>query len=690
MRNTLVIMIAAFVGFSCSNQKNKESEKSDNIENVTEGDFNYKVEKFADLEILRYKVEGFEGLSLQEKKLVYYLSEAALQGRDILFDQNNRYNLAIRRTLEAIYANYKGDKNAEDYKQFVIYLKRVWFSNGIHHHYGEEKFLPEFSETFFKEAVLSIDASLVPTKEKQTVDAFIAEITPVMFDPKIFPKKVNQNSSQDVIMTSANNYYGEGVTQKEVEDFYGKMKNPKDATPVSYGLNSRLVKKNGKLVEEVWKVNGMYSQSIEKIVFWLTEAKGVAENETQRHIIELLIEYYNTGDLKKFDEYSIAWVKDTQSKFDFVNGFIESYGDPLGIKASWESIVNFKDEKATKRSEIIEQNAQWFEDNSPTDPQFKKKEVKGVSAKVIVAAILAGDCYPATPIGINLPNSNWIREDYGSKSVTISNITDAYEKAAKGNGFNEEFVYRNYEKELINKYGSITNNMHIDLHECLGHGSGQLLPGVDPDALGVYGATIEETRADLFGLYYLGDVQMLKLNLLNNKDAYKAEYYKFMMNGLLTQLARIELGKNIEESHMRNRALIARWVLEKGKASRAVELVKENDKTYVVINDYEKLRALFGELLNKIQKIRSEGDYQEAKKMVELYAVRISPSLHEEILNRYKSLNIAPYKGFVNPVYEAIKDENGNISDVKINYTEEYSEQMMRYSKDYSSLPTYN
>ena len=686
MKNIFVIMIVIFVGLSCTNQKNENSENS----KVMEDNFNYKVEKFADLEILRYKVEGFDQLSLQEKELIYYLNEAALQGRDILFDQNNRYNLAIRRTLETIFANYNGDKNTEDYKQFLIYLKRVWFSNGIHHHYGEEKFLPEFSEAFFREAILSIDASLIPIREKQTVNAFIEEITPVIFDPKIFPKKVNQDSSKDVIMTSANNYYGEGVTQKEVEDFYGKMKDQKDATPISYGLNSRLVKKNGNLVEEVWKVNGLYSQSIKKIIYWLAKAKDVAENESQKRTIELLIEYYNTGDLKKFDEYSIEWVKDTQSKIDFVNGFIETYGDPLGLKASWESIVNFKDTEATKRSKIIEQNAQWFEDNSPVDDRFKKKEVKGVSAKVITATILAGDCYPATPIGINLPNANWIRKDYGSKSVTISNITDAYEKAAKGNGFKEEFVYRSYERELMDKYGTITDNMHTDLHECLGHGSGQLLPDVDPDALGVYGSTIEEARADLFGLYYIGDVQMLKLNLLNDKDAYKAEYYKFMMNGLLTQLARIELGKKIEEAHMRNRALIARWVLEKGKADQVVELVKEDNKTYVVINDYEKLRTLFGKLLTEIQRIKSEGDYNGAKTMVESYAVRINPVLHEEILKRYKNLNIAPYKGFVNPIYEAIEDENGNITDIKVNYTEDYSDQMMRYSKDYSSLPTYN
>ena len=681
MKNILIIMLTTLIGFSCTNQKNENSEN-----NEVEDNFNYVVEKFADLEILRYKVNGFDELSLQEKKLVYYLSEAALQGRDILFDQNNRYNLAIRRTLEAIYANYRGDKNTDDYKQFLVYLKRVWFSNGIHHHYGEEKFLPGFSEAFFKEAV----ASLIPANGKQTIDAFIAEITPVMFDPAVFPKKVNQDSSQDVIITSANNYYGEGVTQKEVEAFYGKMKNPKDATPISYGLNSRLVKKNGKLVEEVWKVNGLYSQSIEKIVYWLEKAKGVAENEQQRRIIELLIEYYNTGDLRKFDEYSIEWVKDTQSKFDFVNGFIESYGDPLGIKASWESIVNFKDEKATKRAEIIEQNAQWFEDNSPTDPRFKKEEVKGVSAKVITVAIIAGDCYPSTPIGINLPNSNWIRQDYGSKSVTISNIMDAYDKAAKGNGFKEEFVYRAYERELMDKYGSITDNIHTDLHECLGHGSGQLLPGVDQDALGVYGSTIEEARADLFGLYYLGDVQMLKLNLLKDKDAYKAGYYKFMMNGLLTQLVRIELGKNIEESHMRNRALIARWVLEKGKANQVVELVKENDKTYVVINDYEGLRALFGELLIEVQRIKSEGDYKEAKALVETYAVKINSTLHEEILKRYKNLNMAPYKGFVNPVYEVVKDESGDITDINVSYTEDYSDQMIRYSRDYSNLPTYN
>ena len=682
-------MMASFVGFSCTDQKNKDNE---NVENnkIQDSNFNYMVEKFADLEILRYKVEGFEQLSLREKELVYYLSEAALQGRDILFDQNNRYNLAVRRTLEAIYANYKGDKNTEDYKQFLVYLKRVWFSNGIHHHYGEEKFTPGFSEAFFKEAVLSIDASLIPTRKKQTVNAFITEITPVIFDPKVFPKKVNQDSRQDVIATSANNYYGEGVTQKEVEAFYGKMKNPKDTTPISYGLNSRLVKENGKLVEKVWKVNGLYSQSIEKIVYWLEKAKEVAESEPQKRTIELLIEYYNTGDLKKFDEYSIEWVKDTQSKFDFINGFIESYGDPLGIKASWESIVNFKDEQATKRAEIIEQNAQWFEDNSPTDPRFKKEEVKGVSAKVITVAILAGDCYPHTPIGINLPNSNWIRQDYGSKSVTISNIMDAYDKASIGSRFKEEFVYRAYERELMDKYGFITDNLHVDLHECLGHGSGQLLPGVDQDALGIYGATIEEARADLFGLYYLGDVQMLKLNLLKDKDAYKAGYYKFMMNGLLTQLSRIELGKNIEESHMRNRALIARWVLEKGKSDRVVELVKEKGKTYVVINDYEKLRALFGVLLAEIQRVRSEGDIKVAKELVETYAVKVSQTLHEEILKRNKDLDIAPYKGFVNPVYEAVKDENGNITDIKVSYTEDYSDQMMRYSKDYSSLPTYN
>ncbi len=653
-------------------------------------DFNYSVEKFADLEILRYQVPGFEELDLKQKELIYYLSQAALEGRDILFDQNCRYNLLIRRTLEAIYENYTGDKNSDDFKKFEVYLKRVWFSNGIHHHYGEEKFLPQFSETFFAECVKSIDTSKLPLKERETVDQLISELTPVMFDPTILSKKVMQDPHIDVIHSSANNYYGEGVTQKEVEAFYGNMKNPQDSTPVSYGLNSKLVKENGKLVDKVWKVGGLYSPALERIVGWLEKAATVAENDTQKRTIELLIEFYKTGDLKKFDEYAINWVQDVDSRVDFVNGFTESYGDPLGMKASWESIVNFKNMEATKRTIIIGDNAQWFENHSPVAEEFKKKEVKGVSAKVITNAIMGGDCYPATPIGINLPNANWIRKEYGSKSVTIENITDAYDKAARGNGFNEEFAWSDVERQSMKDYGFITDNMHTDLHECLGHGSGQLLPGVDPDALGIYGSTIEETRADLFGLYFIADKKMVDLGLLDNPEAYKAEYYKFMMNGLLTQLVRIEPGKTIEESHMRNRALIARWVLEKGQSEKVVELVQKENETYVVINDYSKLRTLFGNLLAEIQRVKSEGDFNGAKTLVENYAVKVDPTLHAEILERYKKLNLAPYKGFVNPVYELVKDNTGKIIDVKVTYKEGYVEQMLRYGKEYSSLPTYN
>ncbi len=682
MKKTILAMTTAALCFSCTGEK-KEKEPVTNA-------FNYKVEKFADLEILRYEVKGFDQLSLQEKKLIYYLSQAALEGRDILFDQNNRYNLAIRRTLEAIYSNWNGNKDIEDYKQFEVYLKRVWFSNGIHHHYGEEKFLPGFSREFFAEAVRSLDPALVPVKEGQTVDAFIAELTPVMFDPSVFAKKVNQASDVDVILTSANNYYGEGVTQKEVEDFYARMKNPNDSTPVSYGLNSRLVKENGQLTEKVWKIGGLYTQSIEKIVYWLNQAKDVAENPEQKQVIETLIAYYQTGDLKKFDEYAIDWLKDKHSRIDFVNGFTESYGDPLGMKASWESLVNFKDLEATKRSEVIGHEAQWFEDHSPVDKQFKKEKVKGVSAKVITAAILGGDCYPATPIGINLPNSNWIRKDYGSKSVTITNITEAYDKASQGSGFNEEFVWSDTERQWLSDFGAVADNLHTDLHECLGHGSGQLLPGVDPDALKIYGSTIEEARADLFGLYYIPDAKMIEMGLLDNKDAYKAEYYKYMMNGLMTQLVRIEPGKDIEESHMRNRALIAHWVLEKGNPEKVVELVKKEGKTYVVINDYEKMRTLIGQLLAEVQRIKSEGNYDAARQLVEKYAVKIDPALHTEVLERYQKLNLAPYRGFVNPVYEVIQSAEGNITDIKVSYTEGYAEQMMRYSREHSFLPTYN
>lgn len=651
--------------------------------------FDYTVEQFADLQILRYRVPGFENLSLQQKELVYYLTEAALQGRDILFDQNGKYNLRIRRTLEAVYTGYKGDKNTPDFKAMEVYLKRVWFSNGIHHHYGSEKFVPGFAPEFFKEAVLSVDASTLPLAEGQTAEQLCDELSPVIFDPTVMPKRVNQAAGEDLVLTSACNYY-DGVTQKEAEDFYNAMKDPKDETPVSYGLNSRLVKENGKIQEKVWKVGGLYGQAIDKIVYWLKKAEGVAENPEQKAVIAELIKFYETGDLKTFDEYAILWVKDLNSLVDFVNGFTESYGDPLGMKASWESLVNFKDMEATHRTEIISGNAQWFEDHSPVDKQFKKDEVKGVSAKVITAAILAGDLYPATAIGINLPNSNWIRSHHGSKSVTIGNITDAYNKAAHGNGFNEEFVYSDAELQLIDKYADLTGELHTDLHECLGHGSGKLLPGVDPDALKAYGSTIEEARADLFGLYYVADPKLVELGLTPNADAYKAEYYTYLMNGLMTQLVRIEPGNNVEEAHMRNRQLIARWVFEKGVADKVVELVKKDGKTYVVVNDYEKLRALFGELLSEIQRIKSTGDYQGAHDLVENYAVKVDPALHAEVLERYKKLNLAPYKGFVNPKYEAVVDAAGKITDVKVTYDEGYAEQMLRYSKDYSNLPSIN
>ena len=651
--------------------------------------FDYTVEQFADLQILRYKVSEFETLTLKQKELVYYLTQAALEGRDILFDQNGKYNLRIRRMLEAVYTHYQGDKSTSDFKNMEVYLKRVWFSNGIHHHYGMEKFVPDFSQDFLKKAVLGMDAQLLPLAEGQTAEQLCDELFPVMFDPAIMSKRVNQADGEDLVLTSACNYY-DGVTQQEAESFYGAMKDPKDETPVSYGLNSRLVKEDGKIQEKVWKVGGLYTQAIEKIVYWLKKAESVAENDAQKAVIGKLIQFYETGSLKDFDEYAILWVKDLDSRIDFVNGFTESYGDPLGVKASWESLVNFKDLEATHRTEIISSNAQWFEDHSPVEKQFKKEKVKGVSAKVITAAILAGDLYPSTAIGINLPNANWIRSHHGSKSVTIGNITDAYNKAAHGNGFNEEFVYSDAELQLIDKYADTTDELHTDLHECLGHGSGKLLPGVDPDALKAYGSTIEEARADLFGLYYVADPKLVELGLTPSADAYKAQFYTYLMNGLMTQLVRIEPGNNVEEAHMRNRQLIARWVYEKGAADKVVELVKKDGKTYVVINDYEKVRELFGELLAEIQRIKSTGDYDAARELVESYAVKVDPELHAEVLERYKKLNLAPYKGFVNPKYEAVTDADGNITDVKVTYDEGYAEQMLRYSKDYSALPSVN
>lgn len=647
--------------------------------------FNYIVEQFADLQLLRYRVAGFENLSLRQKELIYYLSEAALEGRDILFDQNGKYNLQIRKLLEAVYVSYSGDRNNPEFQGLEVYLKRVWFSSGIYHHYACDKFVPAFSPEFLRECIEQVDVASLPLKDGESVQAMCDKLFPVMFDPKVMPKRVNQADGEDLVMTSAANYY-EGVTQDEAEKFYAMQKVAADPHPVMYGMNSRLVKKEEVLQEEVWKLDGMYGEAIQKIIFWLEKAETVAENEAQREVIRLLIDFYRTGDLKTFDTYSIAWLKDTDSKVDFVNGFIESYGDPLGMKASWESIVNFKNEEATHRTEIISQHAQWFEDHSPVSPSFKKEVVRGVSAKVITAAMLGGDLYSSSAIGINLPNSNWIRSLHGSKSVTIGNLTDAYNKAAKGNGFREEFVYSQEEKDLLEKYADITGDLHTDLHECVGHGSGKLLPGVDPDALKAYGSTIEEARADLFGLYYLPDEKLVELGLSPDKEAYKAEYYAYMMNGLLTQMVRIEPGCDLEEAHMRNRQLIARWALENGKSKNVVELVKKEGKTYVKINDYLQLRGLFAALLSEIQRIKSEGDYEAARALVEKYAVKLDATLHEEILNRYRSLHLAPYKGFVNPVYLPQYDAEGRIVDVKLDYTEGYIEQMLRYGRDYSNL----
>lgn len=676
--------MTAITMIACTGQKAGKAE-------VPQGDFTYVVDQFADLQILRYQVPGFESLSLKQKQLLYHLSEAALMGRDILYDQNCRYNLAIRRTLETIYEGYAGNRNDPQFKALETYLKRVWFANGIHHHYAEDKFVPGFSPEFFADCVRQVDASDLPLRENQSVDMFLGEIVPVLFDRAVMAKRTVQSGDGDLIQASANNYYGQGISQVEVEAFYSRMKAGKDTIcPVSYGLNSRLVKENGKVVEKVWKVGGLYSEAIEKIVSQLQKALPFAENEAQAAIIEKLIAYYQTGDLKTFDAYSILWVEDTASEVDFVNGFIETYGDPLGMKASWESTVNFMNKEATKRTKIISENAQWFEDHSPVDARFKKEKVKGVSAKVITVTMLGGDCYPATPIGINLPNADWIRRDHGSKSVTIENITEAYDRASQGNGFNEEFVWSDAEREAIRTYGFITDNLHTDLHECLGHGSGKLLPDTDPDALKAYSSTLEETRADLFGLYYLGDAKLVELGLVPDAEAYKAEYYKYIMNGLMTQLVRIEPGKSVEEAHMRNRQLIAQWVYEKGKPEKVIELKKRDGKTFVVVNDYPKLRALFGSLLAEVQRIKSEGDWEAGKLLVEAYGVKVDPQLHGEVLARYAQLNLAPYKGFVNPVMKVVKSEKGEVTDILLDYTEEYAEQMLRYGKTYSFLPTYN
>lgn len=656
----------------------------------TEKQFDWVVDRFDDIKVLRYQVPDFDTLSLDEKKLIYYLNQAALCGRDILFDQNGRYNLRIRRTLEAIEQGYTGDRNSDEFKKFEKYLKKVWFANGIHHHYSLDKFLPEFSESYFDELIAATPAEYFPQDFQPSVEAVIAEIKPVMFDPTLFPKRTNQAAGADMIATSANNYY-EGVTQQEVEDYYKKIIDPNDSTPISYGLNSKLMKENGQIVEKTWKVDGMYSAAIEKIVYWLEQASSVAKG-AQKQTIDELIGYYRSGNLSQFDTYSISWVQDTLSKVDFVNGFIETYGDPLGYRASWEGLVNFRDEEATRRTETISAEAQWFEGHSPIDPKYRKEKVKGVSAKVITATILGGDCYPATPIGINLPNADWIRKDYGSKSVTIENITHAYNEAAKGNGFLEEFIYDPADIELQKRYGELSDNLHTDLHECLGHGSGQLAPGVKTDALKNYGSTLEEARADLFALYYLGDPKLVELGLVPSFDAAKAQYLHYILNGMMTQLARIQSGKDVEEAHMRNRMLIAMWCYEKGQQGEGEPVIKKvthDGKTYIEVTDYERLRELFGELLCEIQRIKSEGDYEAGKTLVETYGVKVDQNLHNEVLKRYSNLNIEPYSGFVNPVYKPVM-EKGEITDVKVEYTEGYKDQMLRYSKDYSFLPSVN
>ena len=675
-----IASMALLAGCDNANQKD---------DNMKSSDFNWVVDRFDDIEVIRYRVNDFESLTAKQKELIYYLSEAAVYGRDILFDQNNRWNLAVRRTLESVYQNLNGDKNSEEYNNFEKYLKKVWFANGIHHHYSTDKFHPEFSEAFFAEQLNALPDSKLPLQKNQTKADFITMISEVIFNPEVYPKGVNQTEGEDMVLTSANNYY-HGVTQKEVEAFYEAKKDPNDHRPVMWGMNSRVVKNNGKVEELVWKIDGLYTEALEKVVYWLEKAVNVAETPEQKVVLQKLISYYKSGCLKEFDDYTISWVYDLNSQIDFVNGFTESYGDPLGMKASWESLVNFKDMKATKRTEIISENAQWFENNSPVEDRFKKETVKGVSAKVITAAMLGGDCYPASPLGINLPNSNWVRSEYGSKSVTIDNISEAYDEASQGSGFAEEFVYGDEAKRLLKEYGRYADNMHTDLHECLGHGSGKLLPGVDPDGLKAYGSPLEESRADLFALYYIADNKLVELGIMPNAEAYKAEYYKYMMNGLMTQLTRIQPGKSIEQAHMRNRQTIARWVLENSQDDKAVELKKVEGKTYVVINDYEALRGKFAALLREVQTIKSTGDLAGAKTLIETYGIKVDPELHNEVLARYKSLNIAPYKGFINPIYTPVADGKGNIVDVKISYDENYMDQMMRYSTDYSCLPSYN
>lgn len=687
MKKVIYMLTTLFLLGACSN--GKQAERKPSADDGIDSTFEYKVDRFADIEILRYPVPGFNNLSLGQKELIYYLSQAALEGRDILWDQHNRYNLTIRRVCEGVYENYMGDKSSAEWKQFETYLKQIWMANGIHHHYSEDKIMPLFTQDYFVSLVKGVDPGRMPFRDGMAADETLNEILPVMFDPNVMPRRMSQASGTDIVQTSAVNFY-EDVTQEEVEDLYHAMKDVDDDTPLSYGLNSKVTKVNGEVTEQVWKLGGMYDKAIERIIGWLEKAEAVAENDHQREVIQLLIDFYRSGELKTFDDYSVKWVTDTTSRVDFINGFIETYTDPLGLKGSWESMVNFKSIEASKRTSIISENAQWFEDNSPIDDRFKKEEVKGVSAKVITAAMLGGDCYPATPIGINLPNADWIRRDHGSKSVTIDNITYAYAKASDGNGFKEEFMWSKAEIESAEKYGTLTDNLHTDLHECLGHGSGKLLPGVSSDVLQAYGSPLEETRADLFALYYLADPKLVELGLLPDNEAYKAEYYNYIMNGAMTQLTRIQPGKQIEQAHMRNRALISRWVIEQGMADSVVVMRERNHKTYVVINDYDKLRTLFGQLLSEVQRIKSEGDFEAGKALVESYGVTVDKVLHEEVLSRYEALNIAPYKGFVNPVYKLVTDDEGNVTEVTISYDEDYVDQQLRYSRQYSVLPLKN
>ena len=678
----IILSIMSLSIFGCGQQGKEEKAP-------VQEEFQFLVDRFADLKIMRYQVPGFDSLSLQQKKLVYYLSQAAICGRDIMFDQNYKYNLAVRNTLESFYTGFKGDRETSGFKAFETYLKQVWFANGIHHHYSMDKMVPGFSKEYFMELANAVPEAQLPLMEGESRDAFLQRISGILFDPTVAAKRVSLDDSKDLVLNSACNFY-EGVTQAEVEAFYDAMKDKSDETPISYGLNSKVVKgKDGKVMEKVYKVGGMYGPAIEKIIFWLEKAATVAESAHQKATIEALIGFYKTGDLEQFDAFNVLWVKDLDSRVDFVNGFTEMYGDPLGMKATWESVVNFKDVEATRRTEIISSNAQWFEDNSPVDKRFKKKEVKGVSAKVITVAHLGGDCYPSTPIGINLPNADWIRKEHGSKSVTMENITYAYDRASQGSGFLEEFCSDPVEIERAEKYGFKADNLHTDLHECLGHGSGQILPGVSSEALRNYSSALEETRADLFALYYLLDPKMISLGLFDTDEVAKAEYDRYIRNGLMTQLTRIQLGKDIEQAHMRNRQLIANWTLEKGAADKVVELFQKDGKTYVRINDYQKLRVLFGQLLAEVQRIKSEGDYAAGKTLVDSYGVKVNKELHAEVLDRYAKLNLAPYGGFINPVFVPV-EKDGEITDIKIEYPENYTEQMLRYSKEFALLPVYN